>query len=98
MLYIGIGVLAGLFVAPPRTPGQGTKAGVIAGSISAVVSVLVGVAILAIRMASGAGIPGLDPEQAQQLTGSSANVTLIVIASTAFRGSSRAGHLHCVRC
>jgi hypothetical protein len=91
VLYIGIGVLAGLFVAPPRTPGQGAKAGVIAGAIAAVVSVVIGVAIMTIRMASGAGIPGLDPEQMKQLTESGANMTLIVIASGALGAVCGAG-------
>ena len=39
VLYLGIGVLAGLFLAPPRTAGDGAKAGALAGLIAAVVSV-----------------------------------------------------------
>ena len=36
---------------------------------------------VAIRMASGAGIPGLDPEQMKQLTESGTNMTVIIIAA-----------------
>ena len=54
VLYLGVGVLAGLFLEPPRTAGDGAKAGAIAGLIAAIVSVTIGVLILAIRTSSGA--------------------------------------------
>ena len=67
LLYTGIGVLAGLFLAPRRTPGKGAGAGAIAGLISGVVAGVAGLVILYVQMAGGGTIPGLSPEQAQQL-------------------------------
>lgn len=67
LIYTGIGVLAGFFLAPPRTPGKGAGAGAIAGLISGVIAGVVGVVILIIQMASGGNIPGLSPEQMQQM-------------------------------
>ena len=67
LLYTGIGVLAGLFLAPHRTPGRGAGAGAIAGLISGTVAGVVGMVILYIQMAGGGAVPGLSPEQMQQL-------------------------------
>ena len=67
LLYAGIGVLAGLFLVPRRTPGKGAGAGAIAGLISGVVAGVAGLVILYVQMAGGGAIPGLNPEQAQQL-------------------------------
>jgi hypothetical protein len=68
LMYAGIGVLAGFFLAVPRTPGKGAGGGAIAGLISGVIAGVVGVVILNIQMASGGAVPGLSPEQMQQLT------------------------------
>ena len=38
LIYAGIGVLAGFFLASPRTPGKGAGAGAIAGLISGGIS------------------------------------------------------------
>ena len=67
LLYTGIGVLAGLFLVPRRTPGKGAGAGAIAGLISGVVAGVAGLVILYVQMAGGGPLPGLSPEQAQQL-------------------------------
>jgi hypothetical protein len=58
-------VLAGFFLAAPRTPGKGAGAGAIAGLISGVIAGVVGVVILNIQIASGGAVPGLSPEQMQ---------------------------------
>jgi hypothetical protein len=63
LLYVGIGVLAGYFLAPPRTPGKGAGAGAIAGLISGVVSTLVGAVIMFVRFSMTGNIPGVTPDQ-----------------------------------
>jgi hypothetical protein len=68
LIYTGIGVLAGFFLAPPRTPGKGAGAGAIAGLISGGISSLVGAIIMSVRWSQGLGIAGVDPQQMQQLT------------------------------
>ena len=68
LIYGGIGVLAGLFLAPPRTPRQGAGAGAIAGLISALVNGVIGTVIMAVRLARGMGLQGVNPQQMQQLT------------------------------
>jgi hypothetical protein len=67
LMYVGIGVLAGFFLAGPRTAGKGAGAGAIAGLISAVVGGIVGGVILVLQMKSGGPVSGLDPQQMQQL-------------------------------
>ncbi len=67
VLYAGIGVLAGFFLAPPRSAGNGAKAGAIAGLISAVISVALGLVIMGVRVASGAPLPGVTAEQMEQM-------------------------------
>ena len=84
VLYAGIGVLAGLFLAPTRTPGNGAKAGALAGLISAVVSVALGFAIMAIRMAGGGDIPGVTPEQMEMMAEQGINAGLIFLLSGTF--------------
>jgi len=81
VLYVGIGMLAGIFLAPPRTAGNGAKAGLIAGLISAVVSVGLGVLIMVIRTNSGAPLPGVTPEQLQMLEEQGMNLGLITLIS-----------------
>jgi hypothetical protein len=68
LIYAGIGVLAGFFLTPPRTPGKGAGAGAIAGLISGGISSVVGSIIMSVRWSQGLGIAGLDPQQMQQLT------------------------------
>jgi len=67
LIYAGTGVLAGFLLAPPRTPGKGVGAGAISGLISGLIAGVVGVVIMAIQMASGGDIPGLTPQQMQQM-------------------------------
>jgi len=81
VLYVGIGVLAGLFLPAPRKAGDGAKAGLIAGLISAVVSVLLGVLIMFIRTQSGAPLPGVTPEQLEMIEESGINMGLITLIS-----------------
>ena len=79
LIYAGIGVLAGFFLAPPRTPRQGAGAGAIAGLLSGGISGVVGFIILTIRMARGMGYPGLDPQQMEQLAQSGLDPKLLAI-------------------
>lgn len=81
LLYAGIGALAGLFVRAPRTAGDGAKAGLIAGLISAVVSVGVGLVVLFVRTRSGAPLPGVTPEQMEMLQEQNINLGLITLLS-----------------
>lgn len=67
LLYAGIGVLAGFFLAVPRTAGNGAKAGAIAGVVSGFVGSLVGTAVLAITVATVGSVPNLAPEQMEAL-------------------------------
>lgn len=68
LIYIGIGVLAGFFLAVPRIPGKGAGAGAIAGLISGTISGVIGFVIMSVRLARGLGMAGVDPQQMQQLT------------------------------
>jgi len=79
LIYAGIGVLAGFFLAPPRTPGKGAGAGAIAGLISGGISGVVGSILMSIRWARGMGIPGLDPQQMQQLADSGIDPRMFAI-------------------
>ena len=85
LLYTGIGVLAGFFLAPPRTAGKGAGAGAIAGLISSAVSGVVSYIIIrtlfvrAIRLARGLDYPGLTTEQMQQLAASGMDPKLFAI-------------------
>ena len=79
LIYVGIGALAGFFLVAPRTPGKGAGAGAIAGLLSGTISGVVGYVIMSARMARGMGIPGLDPQQMQQLTESGIDPTMFAI-------------------
>jgi hypothetical protein len=83
LVYVGMGVLAGFFLLPPRTPGQGAGAGAIAGLLSGVVSSAIGAAILFAQVSSGQGIPGVDPQQMQQLTESGMDPMVLVVSGSA---------------
>ena len=91
VIYAGIGALAGFFLSPPRTAGNGAKAGLIAGAISALVSTLVGVAILLIRTNSGAPLPGVTPEQLEMIEESGINMGLITLLSGSIGAICSAG-------
>jgi len=67
LIYVGIGVLAGFFLAPPRTPGKGAGAGAIAGLVSGTISGVIGFVIMSVRLARGLGMAGVNPQQMQQL-------------------------------
>ncbi len=79
LIYVGIGVLAGYFLAPPRTPGKGAGAGAIAGLIGGLINGVVGFIIISVRMAQGLGCPGLDAQQLQQLNELGMNPQLFAI-------------------
>jgi Na+/proline symporter len=78
LLYVGIGALAGFFVAPPRKAADGAKAGLIAGLIAGVVAAVVGSTILLIRLQMGYGMPGVDPQQLKQLSESGMNPGILI--------------------
>jgi hypothetical protein len=79
LIYAGVGVLAGLFLDPPRTPGTGAGAGAIAGLISGGINGVIGFIIISVRLAQGWGYPGLTPEQLQQVNEMGMNLQLLVI-------------------
>jgi len=68
-IYAGVGVLAGIFLAPPRAPGKGSGAGAIAGLISGIIVGAVGSIMVATGVSSVLSSPhmqqaieqGLDP-------------------------------------
>ena len=82
LIYLGIGVLAGFFVPPPRTPAQGAGAGAIAGLLAGVVSSVIGTVILFSQISSGQGLPGLTPQEMQQLTQSGMDPALLTITGS----------------
>jgi hypothetical protein len=82
LLYLGVGVLAGLFLASPRTLGKGATAGVIGGPIAAVGASILGVVILLIQVSSSGTVPGLNPEQAQVLAESNMDPVLLTSISS----------------
>jgi Na+/proline symporter len=73
LLYVGIGMLAAFFVAPPRGAANGAKAGLLAGLIAGVAAVVVGSALMFARWRMGYGMPGVDPQQLEQLLESGMN-------------------------
>ena len=80
LTYAGIGVLAGFFLAQPRTPGKGAGAGAIGGLIGGAIAGAVGIAILTIQLSSGGDVPGMNPQQTQQLQQlASSGVPLILL-------------------
>ena len=83
LLYVGIGILAGYFLAPPRTPGKGAGAGAISGLISGVVSTLVGAVIMFVHFSMTGEIRGVTPDQMEQITASGmAPRTILLISAT----------------
>lgn len=79
LAYVALGVLAGVFLAPPRTAGKAAGAGAIAGLLSGLVSGVIGIAIMAISIARGLGIPGLDAQQMELLAQTGLDPTLLAI-------------------
>jgi hypothetical protein len=77
LLYLGIGVLAGLLLASPRTSGKGATAGAVAGLIAGGGGSILGAVIMIIQISSTGTIPGLNPEQAQMLAESNMDPTLL---------------------
>ena len=70
LAYIGIGVLAGVFLNPPRDAGKGAGAGAIAGVISGLVAGIVLIVGLGIQMAfmgTGDILSTVDPQTLKQL-------------------------------
>jgi hypothetical protein len=67
LMYTGIGVLGGMFLRPPRTPGKGAGAGAIAGLISGLIAGGVGIAILMFQITSGGNVPAMSTQQMEQI-------------------------------
>jgi hypothetical protein len=67
LLYTCAGVLAGVFLSPPRAPGKGAGAGAIAGLISGLIAGGVGIAILIVQISSGGDVPAMSPQQMAQI-------------------------------
>jgi hypothetical protein len=67
LLYAGTGVLAGVFVSPPRAPGKGAGAGAIAGLMTGLIAGGVGIAILIVQISSGGKVPAMTAEQMAQI-------------------------------
>jgi hypothetical protein len=82
LLYLGTGVLAGLFLASPRTLGKGATAGVIGGPIAAVGASILGVVVLLIQVSRTGVIPGLSAEQMQVMAESNMDPMLTTSISS----------------
>ena len=82
LIYLGVGVLAGFFVSPPRTPAQGAGAGAIAGLLAGVVSSVIGTVILFSQISSGQGLSGLTSQEMQQLTESGMDPVWMTISGS----------------
>lgn len=67
LMYTGVGVLAGVFLTPPRSPGKGAGAGAIAGVITGLIAGGVGVAILMVQLSSGGNVPAMNAQQMEQI-------------------------------
>ena len=67
LLYTCTGVLAGVFLNPPRAPGKGAGAGAIAGLMSGLIAGGVGIAILLVQISSGGTAPGMTAQQMAQI-------------------------------
>jgi hypothetical protein len=67
LMYAGIGLLAGVFLRPPRAPGKGAGAGAIAGLISGLIAGGVGIGILMAQIAGGGNVPAMSTEQMAQI-------------------------------
>lgn len=67
LTYAGIGVLASLLLAQPRTPGKGAGAGAISGLISGLIAGGVGVAILLVQISGTGDVPTMTPQQLEQI-------------------------------
>ena len=79
LTYVGIGVLAGLFLVPPRTPGKGAGAGAIAGLIGSGINGAIGWGVTAFRLSRGLGMAGVDPQQMQQLLDAGYNPQMFLL-------------------
>ena len=77
LMYVGTGVLAGLFLGSPRTAGKGAGAGAISGLIAGGGGAILGIVIMLIQVSTSGTIPGLNPEQAQLLAESNIDPTLL---------------------
>ncbi len=69
--YLGAGVLAGLFLKPPRNAGAGAGAGAIAGVVSGLVAAVAQTVVMAVQwgtVGSESILSSLDPATLQQLT------------------------------
>ena len=80
LAYVGVGILAALWMKPPRTAGSGATNGAIAAVVTAFIAGLINIGVLAIY----AGITGasqlsqLPPEQLQILTDAGIDPTMLV--------------------
>jgi uncharacterized protein YybS (DUF2232 family) len=76
-IYTGVGVLAGIFLHPPRTPGKGAGAGAIAGLISGIIVGVVGVTMVATGISSVLS----SPQMQQAIKQGFDPMTLVVIGA-----------------
>ena len=68
LAYVGIGVLAGYYLTPPRTAGAGAGAGAIAGLISGAAFGIASIIISVVQTAIGVAGAVVDPELMRQFT------------------------------
>ena len=80
LAYIGVGVLAALWMTPPRTAGSGATNGAVAAVVAALIAGLINIVVMAIYAAvTGASqLAQLPPEQLQLLTEAGIDPTMLV--------------------
>jgi hypothetical protein len=98
LAYAGIGVLAGYFLVPPRTPGTGAGAGAIAGLVSGAVGGIIWIIALIIQMATTDAadiMANIPPDTLRQLTELGVDPDMIAMFSGA-GGAALAGGMCCL--
>ena len=80
LAYVGVGILAALWMTPPRTAGSGATNGAVAAVVTALIAGLINIVVLAIYGAvTGASqLAQLPPEQLQLLTEAGIDPTMLV--------------------
>ncbi len=81
LIYLATGVWAAALLAPPRTTGDGAKAGAIAGVLCSFLSGVVSLALTAYLLATTGVLPGVPPEQMELLQQSGGSMNMLIVFS-----------------
>jgi hypothetical protein len=80
LVYIGVGILAALWMAPPRTAGSGASNGAMAAAVAALIGGLVNIVIMAIYsgVTGASQLSQVSPDQLQILIDAGINPEMLV--------------------